>query len=177
MHPSNAAFPRPCALPYVPSHQWARAQAVYQPGLRGAAHGWGVHGTAGGGGVQDGAGLTRALQLMRGEARRGGPTKTEVRQGEVTVCTQPSQLWGQGQRWGRGHGPGREAASRGLALGEESGRLPPGRALHSRPQPAEECGAGGGDGGGRGSVGDLGVGRQSALAAPVGLPEAPLQLL
>lgn len=31
--------------------------------------------------------------------------------------------------------------------------------------------------GGLGSVRDLGVGRQSTFAAPVGLPEAPVQLL
>lgn len=43
--------------------------------------------------------------------------------------------------------------------------------------------SGGGDGdgegalGGPGSVGDLGVGRQSTFASPVSLPEAPVQLL
>lgn len=50
------------------------------------------------------------------------------------------------------------------------------------PPPAEEPGEGGFSGGGAGqlgglgSVGDLRVGRQSALTAPVGLPEAPVQL-
>ena len=50
--------------------------------------------------VRDGAQLTRALQLMQAEAGGGGPTKTEVRQGEVMVCVRPDQL-GRGQRWAR----------------------------------------------------------------------------
>lgn len=52
----------------------------------------GVRRTAGAGGrVRDGAGLTRALQLMQGEARGGGPTTAEVRQGEVAVCVRAAR--------------------------------------------------------------------------------------
>ena len=59
-----------------------------------------------GGQVRDRAQLTWALQLMQGEAGGGGPTKTEVRQGEVMVCVRPDQLWARG-RDGARQGPAR----------------------------------------------------------------------
>lgn len=88
----------------------------------------GVHRTAGGGGVQDGAGLTRALQLMQGEAGGGGPTKTEVRQGEVTVCAARPAL-GPGAETGQGPRPaGEKKASQGLAPGRSLGASRPAEA-------------------------------------------------
>lgn len=85
-----------------------------------------------GGQVRDRAQLTRALQLMQGEAGGGGPTKTEVRQGEVMVCVRPDQLWGRGQRWGKA-GPG---------AGEGLGARRPGEGATPRPPPVEESSAG-----------------------------------
>lgn len=82
--------------------------------------------------MRDGAQLTRALQLMQGEAGEGGPTDTEVRQGEVMVCMRPDQLWGQGQRWGKA-GPG---------AGEGLGARCPGEGGTPGPPPVKESGAG-----------------------------------
>lgn len=96
------------------------------------------------------------------------------------MCSQASDRVGGVGEAGRdgAKGPQRRAGEgkSGPGTGEESGRLLPAKGSAPRP-PAEECGAGRGGGPRGGSVRDLGVSRQPTLAAPVGLPEAPVQLL
>lgn len=130
-----------------------------------------------GGGVQDGAQLTRALQLMQGEAR-GQPHRDRGKVGRGDgVCAARPVLGPVADRAGAtAH---RVEGKSGPGAGEGSGC--------PEQQPATSC-----KGtwcrmgspeweqgllGGLGSVRDLGVGRQSTFAAPVSLPEAPVQLL
>lgn len=88
---------RPPMYPAVTGHSLKLSSSLASEALQtgGAQEGWVV-------GVRDGAQLTWALQLMQGEARKGSPTETEVRWGEVMGCVQPGQLQGQGQT---GQGP------------------------------------------------------------------------
>lgn len=81
-HPpgGGVTHPRMQPLPHlVPSYELSpdRSTLRLSTGLASEKPQTGsVRRTAGGSGVEDGAGLTRALQLMQGEARGGGPTKT-----------------------------------------------------------------------------------------------------
>lgn len=114
------------------------------------------------------------------EKRGGQPHRDRGKAGRGDGVCAARPLSGQGQRQGRGHSlQGRRQVRAGRDLGAQC----PLRA----PQPATSCKGtwcrtdspewGQGLLGGQGSVRDLGVGRQSAFAAPVSLPEAPVQLL
>lgn len=150
-HPSRGASPSLRALPCL-SGRWEASTSPASEALQtggGAQDGWGERGR-----VQDGAGLTRALRLMQGEARGGGPTAAEVRQGEVTVCARSQASSGASARRG---GEGKA----GPGAREESGGSAP------RQDPQRSSGAGGGDGGGW-------VGRaQSGTSGCAGSPLSP----
>lgn len=96
------------------------------------------------------------------------------------MCGQPGQLWGHGQRQGRGHSPQGRRRQVSLVLGRDLGAHCPLRAPHLATSCREiwcrvdspEWGQG--LLGGLGSVRDLRVGRQSTFTTPVGLPETPV---
>lgn len=166
----------------APSCDRVWSEAVLQPGLGGAADGWRVCGTAGVAGRWVGHNSHGPPAHAR-RSKRGQPHRDRGKAGRGDgICAASLALGpeadGAGTTAHRGGG-----GKSGPGAGEWAGcpllakGFTPSYLLHRNLVQGGFSAVGTGFLGGLGSVRDLGVGRQSTFTTPVGLPEAPVQLL